>query len=310
MTLVLADGQQRQFLQSISDALYAVGMAEHVLTYWHESCELNLYTLLDHMDSTDLTPQLCIDSLSVRVFPSALARVHYMIPLTLLLKRPAGDIRNQLYDLAVRPSHPLPERAQPNLLPYYNALLKRLPDRCAVVASQHTGGRPCLDRRNPIWQTLWDMDYKYHSHLPILLVGLMFPYGSAVALFIQHVYRDWLTALAGPGLTQRMDQLLQLLTMEWRIDSDVHLAWYILWNRIMDHTASIYYPATGSNTAHFCAMQSQTITCYMRITDRLLCVILLLYHRPYWQELHGIRETLPLCMRLLQERFSSILRTP
>ena len=308
MALVVSDPDQVQFLTQLAVQLFLPATVHKIVAYWAEVDELCLETLLATLDQCEFAPKLCIPTRSVWVLSGSSSPIHYVIPLTFLLPGalPGEALRTHMYNLNLLPGCLLPVKDPLQCVNYYMAILDRLPQRVDIMARWHQQRPKMLAGRDAIWQTLWTHHYKYRVHLPPPLTSLMFPYGSALAIFVQRVYQGWLQALAGPHLTRTMDNLLSLLAQPWRIDSDRHLGWHILWNRIMDHTGSFYWPVLADTA--LCALHSKTVTGYMRTCDRLVCVLLLLYHKPYWHELLHLREPLPQFIHILREQFPDLVQ--
>lgn len=319
MALQVYDVARTDFFRELTSALFQSARVQEAVRHWVVDQHHPPTFLLDVFDHCEFKPTLNVTALSIDVFRGQTDAkspvLVFSIALALLLPQtPVSTLYSTIQDLGLRTG--LAIIANGSLYPYYLHTLAYLPQAADLVAVK----RSCIDEiqamkplRHTLWDSLWQQRYKYHNALPLPLAALQFIITGPAVHFVQMLYSDWILHCPYEGAVERIDRFLDLLLGEWCIQSNRHLDFFLLWGDIMDDLCCPYFYVGNTTCTLQTAMsvfRNQAQTFYMRPGDRLLCVLHLLYHRPYALRLHALPAPLPPIIVYLHDNFSDLLVWP
>lgn len=255
------------------------------------------YTLVDRFDSQPFSPTFNAATMSIDVFSDP-GRKFRRLSFTLLELFPLVPISEVMADFAnqhISHGHIFPT-GKNDIAPFYLAALKLLPPvpaaqlvfwKRAAYASTDT----MLTGRKAIWDQLWITEFSALFSFHPVLFNLMTIYKGPIPLFLQTV-QGYLSSVLGPTVLHTIYN--DIVLMDWNILPSMP-RFLTLWHRIMKESAAVYLPSIEGhlhpNTSRI-KTKAQTGE-LIRHSDKFLCLLLLLFHQSYRDQLTQILHDEP-----------------
>lgn len=255
------------------------------------------YNLVDRFDSQHFSPTFNAATMSIDVFSDP-ARKFRRLSFTLLELFPAVSVCEIMADFAnqhITHGYIFPA-GKNDIAPFYLAALKLLPP---VPAAQlvfwkraaYAATDTMLTGRKAIWDQLWNTEFSALFSFHPVLFNLMTIYKGPIPLFLQTV-QGYLSSVLGPNVLHILYN--DIVLMDWHILPSMP-RFLTLWHRIMKESAAVYLPSIeGHLQPNTTRIRTKTHTGeQIRHSDKFLCLLLLLFHQPYREQLTQILREEP-----------------
>ena len=249
------------------------------------------YNLVDRFDSQPFAPTFNAATMSIDVFSDP-ARKFRRLSFTLLELFPTVPISDIMADFANQHiSHayifPIGKNGG-DIAPFYLAALKLLPPIPAAQLvfwkrAAYAATDTMLIGRKAIWDQLWVSEFSPLFSFHPVLFNLMTIYKGPIPLFLQTV-QGYLSSVLGPTVLHTLYN--EIVLIDWHILPSMP-RFLTLWHRIMKESAAVYLPSI-ENTVHPNTTRIKTKAQtgeLIRHSDKFLCLLLLLFHQSYREQL-------------------------
>lgn len=179
-------------------------------------------------------------------------------------------------------------------LAYYFAALKHFPLPYIDNLISFNRTAPVSPRRK-IWNDLWKMEYKSILAFHPAIFLAMNRYKGPIPTFLQEVTSFMHTTMPH-GILH--DIYINFICQEWKMPAPFSPRFISLWHQVMTETSVAYLPMKKhvkiDDTVYSSIRFSKQIICYMCNSDKYLCLLLVLFNKPYRQKLNEILVHEPL----------------
>jgi hypothetical protein len=273
-------------LKIICSNLYNAAVIQKMLArYMHKT---NDYEILERIDMNAFTPTFHVAGNFVSVFP-----MHGRPPLSFQLQELLGpvsmaDALNLFGQQGICNGHVFPIDNDNSLLSvYYLEAFKYFPaSHINTLCSwkrhtEHPG-------RAHVWHMLWNQKLKfYFSYHPAVFLA-MTRYSGPVPQFLQEVSYFMQTKMPA----QSLDLMYRnTVCMNWKLPHTFTPLFISLWHQVMTETAITYLPCKDeqieAEIVSSISFDSTTIV-YMCNSDKLVCLLLILFNKTYRERLNFI----------------------
>ena len=266
--------------------------------------ETSDYGLVDRFDQFPFQPTYNASSMTVDIFPNPHLRTLSFSLAEILDKYPLSVVLADFAIANIHHGHVFPQpKLGGGLLPYYRQALKLLPPMHATQLmfwkrSAFAATENMLPDRPRVWTDLWQAEFRYSCTFHPAIFFNITSYKGPIPLFLQTVYAHLLGTIGGHAFHLCYDQII---AQPWQI-SPGQKRFLDLWHVVMKETAVVYLP-TSSDLATVVEHPF-----YMLNTDKLLCILLLLFNRSYRTRLDLIllSEPAPAFLATLFTRLPSL----
>jgi len=247
------------------------------------------YGLVDRFDQNPFQPTYNASSMTVDIFPNRNLRTLAFSLAEILDKFPLSVVLADFAMANITHGHVFPQpKLGGGLLPFYRQALLLLPPAHASQLlfwkrSAYAATEQMLPDRPRVWTDLWLSDFRYSCTFHPAIFLNMTNYKGPIPLFLQTVYAHLLGTIGGLAFHLCYDQII---AQPWHF-SPGQKRFLDLWHVVMKETAIVYLP-TASELATVVEHPF-----YMLNTDKLLCILLLLFNRAYRTRLDLILTSEP-----------------
>ena len=176
---------------------------------------------------------------------------------------------------------------------FYLQALKLLPPNIAAQIvfwkrAAYAAEENMLAGRKQVWDDLWHNDFAAIFCFHPALFATMTLYKGPIPLFLQTVHA-WLAIELGPKAIETIYS--DIVCRDWTISPSTP-RFLSLWHRIMKESAVVYLPSKDDQTLnHTSKLKSSHvgIAPSLQNSDKLLCLLLLLFHDTYRTALAAIQ---------------------
>lgn len=265
------------------------------------------YNLVDRMDGAAFAPTFNAATSTIDVFPSATARRISFRLVDLFPDSQIGTVLADFADAGIAHGHIFVERIPRDLSVFYLKALKLLPPNISAQIvfwkrAAYAAEETMLPGRRQLWDLLWHHEFApWYSFHPALFASIS-RYKGPIPLFLQSVHAFCCMNL-GPKAMASI--FAEIVCREWTINASTP-RFLFLWHRIMKETAVVYISSEQDSTKAS-VLKSSTVGDPPSVlnTDKLLCLLLLLFHETYRNQLARIlaEESRPAILADLFNRF-------
>ena len=256
------------------------------------------YDLPERFDLCEFQPTFNAAQNTVDVFPYKNAWLS--LPLTSLVPNTSlADILSAFNSSGIVHGHVFQVRGEGTaLLVYYDAALKCIPfDNAGLLINWKRTAFLARDKMRPgrimIWNELWQQIYAPQLSFHPAIFLCMNTYKGPVPFFLQRV-SHFLATVLPPNSTDLL--YTQIVCQPWNLKSTYAPEFIALWHLVMKESALAYLPkkektATENvSTIKFDNLHTLTIS----NVDKFLCLLLILFNKPYRTTLNASLAREPL----------------
>lgn len=282
-------------LHSIVDRIFDHQVFTHAVSNY-SSDPNELVGLLDRMDITPLNPTYNIQTNSIDIFNSPGFRRLGLDIAQMLPNNSVADIQLEFHAMNIKHGHVFNTNKTDHV--FYSTILDFLPiDHADKMVSWKRCGMGALDRalpgRKTIWDDLWKSNYRYHTSIHPLFFAIQTNYKGPIPLFVQTAYAFLFGQLGGPAIDVFIDQFVNT---PWVLP---HVKFKRLWHQIMLQSAVAYLPPPTQPLQSYSQIDNQ----WLQLDDKLMLLLLLLFHNAYRDRLNHLNEPLPVFLLAIFTRF-------
>ena len=247
------------------------------------------YSILDRFDAVEFSPTFRIATNTIEIFS-----IHDKPTLSFRLKDVIGtnslaDILNTFQKNNINNGHVFQTRNDTGsmLTVYYISAFKYFPkSHLNILCSwKRSGIDETLPGRKHIWNIIWEKELKhYFVYHPAIFLA-MNRYIGPIPAFLQQL-TDFMTTKMHPmTMTNLYDTIVN---QPWRLPVTFTPLFIDLWHQVMQECAMAYIPNNTENN-NISSISFQQLKCvYMCSSDKLLCLLLILFNKPYRTRLNKI----------------------
>lgn len=253
------------------------------------------YSLLDRFDSTEFKPTLHMASLAVTVFAAPNKPDITFNLQDLIGQHNLADVLNLFERKQILNGHVFSAQSaqQSELAVYYTAAMEHFP-------SSHIGILVCWKRstkeslffdRGRVWDILWNNNLKFQNAYHPAIFLAMNQYKGPMCGFLQQVTSFVMTNMPPNTLHVMYDNII---CKNWKLKSSFTPQFIALWHQVMLESAMVYLPKDTNNLAISSITYKPNLTLYMTNSDKFVCLLLILFNKPYRSRLNAILKHEPM----------------
>jgi hypothetical protein len=242
------------------------------------------YNLVDRMDTVPFAPTFNAATSTIDIFHCPKSRRLSFRLVDLFPEIQIGAILSNFADADITHGHIFTEKNQRDLSIFYlKALLLLPPNIAAQIVFWKRAAFAAEESMQPgrrhVWDMLWHQEFAalYCFH-PAVFASLTL-YKGPIPFFLQQVHA-WMAVEIGPKALHCI--YTEIVCRDWII-TPASPRFLALWHRIMKESAVVYLPADEQTTQSLSALKTAYVGSvpYLRNSDKLLCLLLLLFHDTY-----------------------------
>lgn len=278
--------------RSVFDRLFYPSNVETGLTNY--TISTGDYNLVDRMDAVPFAPTFNAATSTIDIFHHPKGRRMSFRLVDLFPESPIGTILADFADAEITHGHIFNEKGRRDLSIFYLEALKLLPPTIAgqIVfwkRAAYAADETMLPGRRQIWDQLWASEFSHLFTFHPAVFATMTLYKGPIPLFLQMVHA-WMAVELGSKALSTI--YADIVCKEWSITPSTP-RFLALWHRIMKESAVVYLPSADAMTEN--SLSSVLKTSHVGKppsiynSDKLLCLLLLLFHEPYRAQLASIQ---------------------
>ena len=285
-------------LRSITDHIFDREVVVQAVNNY-SSDPNDLVALIDRIDVTPLNPTYNIQTNTIDIFYLPGTR-RFGLDITLLLPTSSmADIQLEFHAHNIKHGHVFATNKTDHI--FYSTILELIPSEHAdKMVSWKRCGIGALDRSLPgrrvIWDDLWKTMFRYHTSIHPLFFSIQMNYKGPIPLFSQTCYAYLLGLIGGPAIDIFIDQFV---ACHWLMPG---AKFSRLWHEIMHQSAIAYLPPPVENHERY----TQFGKLWLQLDDKLLILLLLLFHANYRDRLKNLNEPIPIFLLAIFTRFPQL----
>ena len=258
----------------------------------------NDYNIIERFETSEFMPTFHAATNTIVVFekknqPNIFFKIKDLIPGYSLPDVLNSFEKKQMYNNHV---FRIQTSTQCELAVYYMAAIKYFP-------ASHIGlligwKRSLKDEsalnRHLIWDLLWQKHLKFYFAYPPSLFLVMNRYKGPIPKFLQQVIQFINLNLPANALDYIFSQII---CKDWKIKYSFTPLFIDLWHQVMMESAIVYLPkndCNDKNPARSSLRFQNSQTLFMCNSDKFLCLLLILFNKPYRSQLNTILKHEPM----------------
>lgn len=286
-TMAECDRVFKHMLSKLNDK----SIIEQILYNYVTSSSLNYMNVLELLDVRAINVMIDLNNDTLRLFYHRDDHFHLTVKIKDLLPDDCDLVRiMHLMQISnIRQNHCiLPELSPNDLYVWYAHCIDQVDfptasnlvtwKLTAIQSTQHM-----QPGRSALWLRLWTDKFEHYTSMHELFGLLLHTATGELPQFVQVVYAYLLDHMSKQDLETFLEDVVY---PEWQIDANMHLQFLVLWRTIVWQVACRY--CLRGNEADYSTLRSGTQRVYMLKYEKLLCLLLLLFHRPYVLQLRRI----------------------
>lgn len=250
------------------------------------------YNLVDRMDMVSFAPTFNAATSTIDVFGENKSRRISFRIVDLFPECQIGAILSDFANVGITHGHVFHDQSKAQrIFLFYLQALKLLPPHIAAQIvfwkrAAYAAEENMLAGRKQVWDELWHNEFAFMFCFHPAIFKTMTLYKGPIPLFLQTVHA-WLAIELGPKAIGTIYS--DIVCRDWTISPSTP-RFLSLWHRIMKESAVVYLPSQDDQN-HMSKLKSSHvgIAPSLQNSDKLLCLLLLLFHDSYRTALAAIQ---------------------